>query len=57
VLVAFSTLALAYLAIVGNLAEVGENYRFRLVVQPLALVLAAGGVRELVVWARTGGRP
>jgi hypothetical protein len=61
VLVAFSTLALVYLAVVGNLAEVGENYRFRLVVQPLALVLAAAGVRGLVVWSRrrqgTGGQP
>ena len=61
VLVAFSTLALVYLAIVGNLAEVGENYRFRLVVQPLLLVVAAAGVRELVDWSRrrreTGPRP
>jgi hypothetical protein len=61
VLIAFSTLALVYLAVVGNLAEVGENYRFRLVVQPLALVLAAAGVRELAVWSRrrreAGGRP
>jgi hypothetical protein len=52
VLVAFSTLALVYLSVVGNFAEVGENYRFRLVVQPLALVLAAGGLRELVEWVR-----
>jgi hypothetical protein len=52
VLVAFSTLAILYLVVVGNLAEVGENYRFRLVVQPLALVLAAAGVRELVDSAR-----
>jgi hypothetical protein len=61
VLVAFSTLALLYLVVVGNLAEVGENYRFRLVIQPLVLVLAAAGVRELVDWSRrrqaTGGRP
>ena len=61
VLVAFSTLALVYLAVVGNLAEVGENYRFRLVVQPLLLVVAAAGVRELVDWSRrrreTGPRP
>ena len=61
VLVAFSTLALVYLAVVGNLAEVGENYRFRLVVQPLVLVVAAAGVRELVDWSRrrreTGPRP
>jgi hypothetical protein len=52
VLITFSTLALVYLAVVGNLAEVGENYRFRLVVQPLALVLAAAGARELVDWSR-----
>ena len=61
VLVAFSTLALVYLAVVGNLAEVGENYRFRLVAQPLTLVVAAAGARDLVDrWRRrreTGGRP
>ncbi len=53
--VAFSLLAIIYVGIVGNLAEVGENYRFRLAIDPLALALAAAGVRELIVRRRGAG--
>jgi hypothetical protein len=53
--VAFSLLTVLYVGIVGNLAEVGENYRFRLAIDPLALALAAAGVRALVLRARAVG--
>ena len=54
VLVAFCTLALVYVSATGSLAEVGENYRFRFVLEPLTLVLAAAGVQRL---ARRFRRP
>jgi hypothetical protein len=47
VLVAFCTITLVYVTLVGNIGEVGENYRFRFVLEPLALVLAAAGVQRL----------
>jgi hypothetical protein len=47
VLVAFCTLTLVYVTFVGSIAEVGENYRFRFVLEPLAFVLAAAGVQRL----------
>jgi hypothetical protein len=47
VTVAFALLALLYLGIVGNFAELGENYRFRMVLDPLALTLVALGVQRL----------
>lgn len=50
VTVAFELLAILYLGIVGNFAEVGENYRFRLALDPLALSLVALGVQRL--WRR-----
>jgi hypothetical protein len=50
--VAFSLLTILYVGIVGNLAEVGENYRFRLAIDPLALALAAAGIRELILGLR-----
>ncbi len=58
VAVAFSLLTILYVGIVGNLAEVGENYRFRLAVDPLALALAAVGIQRLVRYgrARAGSR-
>ena len=42
--------------VVGNLAEVGENYRFRFVIDPLALALATVGARELLVRLRSQRR-
>jgi hypothetical protein len=47
VLVAFCTLTLLYVTFVGNVAEVGENYRFRFVLEPVTFVLAATGVQRL----------
>jgi hypothetical protein len=47
VTVAFAVLTIVYVGVVGNLAEVGENYRFRFVVDPLAVALVAFGVRAL----------
>ena len=52
VTIAFALLALLYIGLLGNFAEVGENYRFRLVLDPLALSLAAVGMHQLVIRAR-----
>jgi hypothetical protein len=48
VVIAFSLLAILYLGLVGNFGEVGENYRFRFVLDPLALSLAAAGIHRLI---------
>ena len=48
VTVAFAALTILYVLVVGNLAEVGENFRFRLVVDPLAVALVAAAVQRLV---------
>jgi hypothetical protein len=48
VTVGFALLTIAYVGVVGNLAEVGENYRFRFVVEPLAIALVAFGVNRLL---------
>ena len=53
VTVSFALLAIVYLGVVGNFAEVGENYRFRLVVDPLALSLTAMGIRRLALTVRS----
>ena len=55
--IAFSTLTVLYVTVVGSLAEVGENYRFRLVLQPLVLVLAAAGVSRLASRTRRVSTP
>lgn len=55
VLVAFCTLALVYVTATGTLAEVGENYRFRFVLEPLTLVLASAGVQRVVRRLRRAG--
>jgi hypothetical protein len=47
VAVAVALVAIVYVALVGNLAEVGENYRFRFVLDPLALMLVAVSVEGL----------
>jgi hypothetical protein len=52
VLLVFALIAIVYLGLVGNLGEVGENFRFRLALDPLALVLGTAGVTQLVAWAR-----
>ncbi len=52
--VAFALLSILYLGVVGNFAEVGENYRFRLALDPLALALIALGVQLL--WRRRAAR-
>jgi hypothetical protein len=49
VLIAFCTLTLLYVTFVGSVAEVGENYRFRFVLESLALVVAAAGVQRLAL--------
>jgi hypothetical protein len=46
--VAFMTMTIVYVLLVGNVAEVGENFRFRLVVDPLALALCAVAAHRLV---------
>ena len=48
VTIAFAALTILYVLVVGNLAEVGENFRFRLVVDPLAVALVAAAVQRLV---------
>jgi hypothetical protein len=53
VVIAFSLLAILYLGLVGNFGEVGENYRFRFVLDPLALSLAAAGIHRLIHAAAT----
>ncbi len=49
--IAFAAMTILYVTLVGNFAEVGENFRFRLALDPLALALcavAAGrGLRRL----------
>lgn len=50
VTIAFATLTLLYVGTIGNFAEVGENFRFRLVVDPLVLAICA------VVVQRAGRR-
>jgi hypothetical protein len=55
--IAFATLAILYVTLTGNLAEVGENWRFRFVIDPLALALCAAAVSRLVLAAhRARGR-
>jgi hypothetical protein len=48
VTVGFALVTIVYVGVVGNLAEVGENYRFRFVVEPLAVALVAFGVNRLL---------
>jgi hypothetical protein len=48
VTIAVSALTILYVLLVGNVAEVGENYRFRLVVDPLAIALVAIAVQRSV---------
>src|SRR5262249_40775778 len=43
-----AAVTILYVLVTGNLAEVGENFRFRLVVDPLALALVAVAVQRLV---------
>lgn len=38
---AAATLTIAYVAVVGNLTELGENYRFRFVLDPVTVALVA----------------
>jgi hypothetical protein len=48
VTVAFALLAILYLGVVGNFGELGENFRFRLVLDPLAVSLVAVGVHRFL---------
>ena len=54
VTVAFALLSILYLGVIGNFAELGENYRFRFVLDPLALSLIALGIQRL--WRRRSSR-
>jgi hypothetical protein len=45
---AVAVLTILYVAVVGNTAEVGENFRFRLVLDPLVLALAAAASARAV---------
>jgi hypothetical protein len=47
VTIAFMLLTLLYVGIVGNFAEFGENYRFRLLLDPIAFALAAVGIQQV----------
>jgi hypothetical protein len=47
VTISFALLSILYLGLLGNFAELGENYRFRLVLDPLALSLIAVGIQLL----------
>jgi hypothetical protein len=53
VTVTFAALTILYVTVVGNLAEVGENYRFRFILDPLAISVVAVAVRGL--WRRSRG--
>ena len=55
VAVAVATVTILNVGLVGNLAEVGENYRFRFVVDPLALALVAFGLHRLRLRRPGGG--
>ena len=46
--IAFAGLTILYVTLVGNLAEVGENFRFRFVLDPLAIALVAVAIQRLV---------
>ncbi len=48
VAIAISVAALLQVMVVGNLTEVGENYRFRFLIDPLVFALAIAGSRLLV---------
>jgi hypothetical protein len=48
VTIAFAGLTILYVTLVGNLAEVGENFRFRFVLDPLAIALVAVAIQRLV---------
>ena len=48
VAVVFAAMTILYVTVVGNLAEVGENYRFAFVLQPLVWGLVAFGVHALL---------
>jgi hypothetical protein len=52
---AFILATLAYVAVVGNTVEVGENYRFRFTLDPLVLPFAFSAVAQLL--HRTTRRP
>ncbi len=47
-----AALTLGYLLLVGNLLEVGENNRFRMLGEPLAWVLVGGALEQALGWAR-----
>ena len=61
VAIAVATLFVLYVGLTGNLAEVGENYRFRFVLDPLVLalcsVLVARGLRAATARRRTALLP
>jgi hypothetical protein len=57
VTIAFATLTTVYVSLVGNFAEVGENFRFRFVVDPLVVSLVAAGIHRLLRRAQRRGRP
>jgi len=46
--IAAAAFTILYVLVTGNLAEVGENFRFRLVVDPLAIALVAVAVQRLL---------
>lgn len=52
VAVAVAVVAIVYVGLVGNLAEVGENYRFQYVLDPLAVTLVAVGANGVLSRAR-----
>ena len=53
----FCALALAYVAVIGNSIELGENNRFRLMVEPVGVAILAVGITEVrgCIKFRAGG--
>ncbi len=51
---AFSVITIGWVFCVGNLLELGENFRFRFVVEPFAFVLLGALLADL--WWRAPGR-
>jgi hypothetical protein len=56
VAIAVATLTIVYVTLVGNFSEVGENFRFRLVVDPLAVALCAAAVHRLATRGSAAAR-
>jgi hypothetical protein len=51
----FVWLTMIYVSLVGNLTDLGENYRFRFAVEPLAALVLAATLQA--AWSRRTRKP